>query len=178
MGARGLGASTIYFDQLRVPRQNVLGEKGEGYQILLDGASLERLALATGCLGVGQGALALSVDYARERIAYGKPIAEMPTIQWMLAEMDCKVQASRWLTYRTAYLKDEGQSIAAESAEAKLFCSQAVVDVVRMAMQIHGAYGTERQMAIERLYRDAKMTEIIVGVSEIQRAVIAYSLLK
>ena len=178
MGARGLGASTIYLDQLRVPRQNVLGEKGEGYQILLDGASLERLALATGCLGVGQGALALSVDYARERIAYGKPIAEMPTIQWMLAEMDCKVQASRWLTYRTAYLKDEGQSIAAESAEAKLFCSQAVVDVVRMAMQIHGAYGTERQMAIERLYRDAKMTEIIVGVSEIQRAIIAASLLK
>ena len=177
MGARGLGASTIYFDSLHVPIENLLGRKGEGYQILLDGASLERLALATSCVGVGQQALDLSIRYAKERLAYGNPIAEMPTIQGLLAEMDCRIQASRWLTYRTAFLRDQGKPIFRESAEAKLFCSQAVVDIARMAMQIHGAYGTERQMPIERLYRDAKMTELIVGVSEIQRAIIASSLL-
>lgn len=178
MGARGIGSSTIYLTDVCVPEENILGEKGKGYQILLEGVGMERLAVAMGCLGVGQQALDLSVQYAKQRIAYAKPIAEMPTIQWLLAEMDCKLQACRWLTYRTAYLKDQGMPILVESAEAKLFCSQVVVDIARMSVEVHGAYGTEKTLPVERLYRDAKMTEIIVGVSEIQRVIIATSLLR
>jgi butyryl-CoA dehydrogenase len=178
MGSRGLETSPIYLDNVRIPKENLLGEKRRGYQILLEGAGRERLSVAIGCLGMGQRALDLSIDYAKQRIAYGSPIAQMPTIQWHLAEMASRIEASRWLVYRTAFLRDQGENIQKESAIAKLFCSQMVVDVTRMAMQIHGAYGTERKLPIERLYRDAKMTEIIVGVSEIQRVLIAAYLLQ
>lgn len=178
MGARGLGTSTIYLNDVRVPKQNMLGPQGKGYDILLEGASMERLAVATGSLGVGQAALDLSIDYAKQRLAYGRPIAELPTIHWLLAEMACRLEPSRWLTYQTAFLHDQGENIQAPSSVAKLFCSQMVVDITRMAMQIHGAYGTEKTMPMERLYRDAKMLEIIVGVSEIQRVIIAHSLLR
>ncbi|MDY6834275.1 MAG: acyl-CoA dehydrogenase family protein [Chloroflexota bacterium] len=178
MGARGMGSSTIYLNDVKVPGTALLGSKGRGYQILLEGVGLERLAVAIGCLGVGQQAVDLSVGYAKQRLAYGEPIGNLPTIQWLLAEMQCRLQASRWMTYRTAFLRDQGEPIIVESAEAKLFCSQAVVDIARMALEVHGAYGTERTLPVERLYRDAKMTEIIVGVSEIQRVLIASSLLK
>ncbi|MBE0416057.1 MAG: acyl-CoA dehydrogenase, partial [Dehalococcoidia bacterium] len=128
-------------------------------------------------VGVGQGALELSLNYAQERKAYGKPISDLLTIKWLLAEMASRVEASRWLTYRTAFLRDQGADIGKESAIAKLFASQAVVDVTRMAMQVHGAYGYMKDMEIERLYRDAKLTEIYEGVSEIQRVIIADRLL-
>ena len=102
----------------------------------------------------------------------------MPTIQWLLAEMNSKIEAGRWLTYRTAFLLNQGEDVKHESAVAKLFCSQMAVEVTRMAMQVHGSYGTTQDLPIERLYRDAKMTEVYVGVSEIQRAIIARNLLR
>jgi alkylation response protein AidB-like acyl-CoA dehydrogenase len=173
-----LGTSVIYLNDVRVPQQNLLGEKGKGYQILLEGASMERLAVATGCLGVGQAALDYSIDYAKQRLAYGRPIAALPTIPWLLAEMACRLEPSRWLTYQTAFLRDQGEDIQNQSALTKLFCSQMVVEITRMAVQIHGAYGTEKSLPVERLYRDAKMLEIIVGGSEIQRVIVAASLLK
>jgi len=177
MGARGLGASPLYLNEVRVPKENLLGEKGKGYHLLLEGASMERLSVAIGSLGVAQAALELSIDYAQQRTAYERPIAQMPTIQWPLAEMASRLEASRWLVYRTAFLRDQSKSIQWETAVAKLFASQMAVDVTRMAMQIHGAYGTEKTLPVERLYRDAKMAEIIVGVSEIQRVIIAAQLL-
>jgi len=119
-----------------------------------------------------------SLDYAQERKAYGKSIAHLDTIKWLLAEMVSRVEASRWLTYRTAFMRDQGANIEKESAIAKLFTSQAAVDITRMAMQVHGAYGYMKDMEIERLYRDAKLTEIYEEVSEIQRVIIADSLFK
>jgi len=173
MGARGLGTSVVYLDDVYVPQQNLIGEEGQGFSILLEAISLERLSVAVQAIGVAQSALELSIDYARQRKVLGKPIARLPTIQWHLAEMATRIEAGRWLAYRTAFLRDQNLDIRYESAVAKLFASQAAVEVTRMAMQVTGAYGTMKTMPVERLYRDAKMTEIYVGISEIQRHIIA-----
>jgi butyryl-CoA dehydrogenase len=178
MGVRGLGPAVIYLDEIRLPQGNLLGDKTKGYEIMLEAVSVSKLGVAAQALGIGQGALDLSLDYAQERKAYGESIAHLDTIKWLLAEMVSRVEASRWLTYRTAFLKDQGANIEKESSIVKLFTSQAAVDITRMAMQVHGAYGYMKDMEIERLYRDAKLTEIYEGVSEIQRVTIADALLK
>lgn len=178
LGVRGLCPAVIYLDDVRVPKENLLGKPATGYEIMLEAISVGKLAVAAEAVGVGQGALELSLNYARDRKAYGNPIAELLSIKWLLAEMASRVEASRWLTYQTASLRDQGVSITKESAMAKLFASQAAVDVTRMAMQVHGAYGYMKDMEIERLYRDAKLTEIYEGVSEIQRVIIADHLLR
>jgi len=178
MGLRGLGASVVYFDQVRIPRENILGRGGDGFNIMLEAISMERIGVAAQAVGVSQSALDLSVEYAKERVAYEKPIAEMPTIQWLLSEMASRIEAGRWLTYRTAFLRDHGEDVRAASARAKLFCSGMAVEATRMAMQVHGSYGTMKTLPIERLYRDAKMTELYVGVSEIQRIIVARDLLR
>ena len=178
MGVRGLSPSVIYLDDVRVPEKNLLGEPATGYKVMLEAISVGKLAVAAEAVGVGQGALDLSINYARDRKAYGNPIAELLSTKWLLAEMASRVEASRWLTYRTAFLRDQGVSIMKESAMAKFFASQAAGDVTRMAMQVHGAYGYMKDMEIERLYRDAKLTEIYEGVSEVQRVIIADHLLR
>ena len=178
IGLRGFGACAVYLDNVRVPAGNLLGERGRGFDIMLEAISVERVGVAAQAAGVAQGALDLSVEYSKGRVAYGKPISGMPTIQWLLAEMASRLEAGRWLTYRTAFLRDKGRGIRNESAVAKLFCSQMAVEVTRMAMQVHGAYGTMKSLPVERLYRDAKMTEVYVGVSEIQRAIIASDLIR
>jgi butyryl-CoA dehydrogenase len=177
LGLRGVGTSVVYLDGIRVPKENLLGDKGAGYEIMLEAISVERVGVAAQGVGVAQAALDLSVDYAKQRTAYARPIAEMPTIQWILAEMASRIEAGRWLAYRTAFLRHQGEDVRNDSAVAKLFCSQMAVEVTRMAMQVHGSYGTMKTLPIERLYRDAKMTELYVGVSEIQRAIIARHLL-
>ena len=178
LGLRGLGTSVVYLDGVRIPKENLIGKKGSGYEIMLEAISLERVGVAAQGVGLAQAALDLALDYARQRTAYGRPIAEMATIQWLLAEVASRVEAGRWLIYRTAFVRDQGKEIRSESAMAKLFCSQVAVEVTRMAMQVHGAYGTMKSLPIERLYRDAKMTELYVGVSEIQRVIIASHLLR
>ena len=178
LGVRGLAPTVIYLDDVRVPKRNLLGEKAKGYGIMLEAISVGKLGVAAEAVGLGQGALEMSLNYARERKAYGQPIADLLSIKWLLAEMASRVEASRWLTYRTAFVRDQGADIMMEAAIAKLFASQAAVDVTRMAMQVHGAYGYMKDMEIERLYRDAKLTEIYEGVSEIQRVIIADRLLR
>ncbi len=178
MGVRGLGTSVIYLDDVYVPEQNRLGEEGQGFAILLEAISLGRFGVAVGGIAVAQAALELSLDYARQRKAMGKPLTKLPTIQWHLAEMASRIEAGRWLVYRTAFLREQGLDIKYESSVAKLFASQVAVDVTRMAMQICGSYGTMKAMPLERLYRDAKMTEIYVGISEIQRSIIANHLIQ
>jgi len=178
MGARGFCPCVIYLDDVRVPRKNIVGEKSNGYNILLESVSVGKLAISAEAVGVAQEALDLSMAYARERTAYDKPIANLASIKGLLSEMYTRVEAARLMTYKTAATRDEGRSILKESATSKLFCSQAVVDVTRMAMQVHGAYGYMTDMPVERLYRDAKLTEIYEGVSEIQRIIIANHLLK
>ncbi len=177
MGLRGLGTSVVYLDGVYVPQENLIGKEGQGFDILLEAISVERLSVAVQGVGVAQNALELSLDYARERKAMGRPIAKMQAIQQQLAEMAARIEAARWLVYRTAFLRDQGQSIQYESSMAKLFASQVAVDVTRMAMQIHGAYGTMKSLPVERLYRDAKMTEIYVGISEVHRSIIANRLI-
>lgn len=177
LGLRGMGTSVVYLDEIRVPRENLLGEKGNGYEIMLEAISVERVGVAAQGVGVSQAALDLSIDYAKHRMAYGKPIANMATIQWHLSEMASRIEAGRWLAYRTAFLLNQGEDVRNDSAIAKLFCSQMAVEVTRMGMQVHGSYGTMKTLPIERLYRDAKMTEVYVGVSEIQRAIIARHLI-
>jgi alkylation response protein AidB-like acyl-CoA dehydrogenase len=178
MGLRGLGTSVVYLDDVHVPQQNLLGEEGQGFDILLEAISLGRLGVAVEGVAVAQAALELSLDYAKQKKALGRPIAKLPAIQWHLAEMASRIEAGRWLVYRTAFLRDQGADIKYESSVAKLFASQMAVDVARMAMQVHGSYGTMKTMEIERLYRDAKMTEMYVGISEIQRNIIAEHLIE
>ncbi len=177
MGLRGLETSAVYLDDVFVPQQNLIGEEGQGFGILLEVMSMARLGVAIESVAVAQAALELSLDYARQRKVRGKPIAKLPTIQWHLAEMASRIEAGRWLAYRTAFLRDQGLDIRYESSVAKLFASQVAVEVTRMAMQVHGSYGTMKTMPVERLYRDAKMTEIYVGISEIQRNIIATHLI-
>jgi alkylation response protein AidB-like acyl-CoA dehydrogenase len=177
MGLRGLGTSVVYLDDVYVPEENLLGGEGQGFSILLEAISVERLSVAVQGVGVAQAALNLSLDYARQRKAQGRPIARMSSIQWHLAEMAARIEAARWLAYRTAFLRDQGQSIQYEASLAKLFASQVAVEVTRMAMQVHGSYGTMKSLPVERLYRDAKMTEIYVGVSEVHRSIIAHHLI-
>ena len=178
MGARGLCPSVVYMDDVRIPKKNLVGKKSDGYNILLESMSIGKLVTAAEAVGVAQEALDLSLAYARERTAYEKPIGDLLSIKWLLADMHVRIEASRLLAYEAAALRDEGRSIMKESATAKLFASQSAVDVTRMAMQVHGAYGYMSDMPVERLYRDAKLTEIYEGVSEIQRTIIANNLLR
>ena len=178
MGIRGLGTSIVNLDDVFVPEENLIGNPAQGFDILLEAISVERMSVAMQGVAVAQAALELSLEYARQRQARGKPISKMQTIQQTLAEMASRIEAARWLVYRTAFLRDQGQSIQYESSMAKLFASQVAVDVTRMAMQIHGSYGTMKSLPMERLYRDAKMTEIYVGISEVHRSIIANRLLQ
>lgn len=178
LGLRGLGTSIVNLDDVYVPGENLIGEEGQGFEILLEAISIERMSVAMQGVAVAQAALELSRDYARQRKARGIPINRMQSIQQMLAEMAARTEAARWLVYRTAFLRDKGQSIQYESSMAKLFASQTAVEVTRMAMQVHGSYGTMKSMPVERLYRDAKMTEIYVGISEVHRSIIANRLIR
>ncbi|MBA7576420.1 MAG: acyl-CoA dehydrogenase [Dehalococcoidia bacterium] len=178
MGLKGLGTSVVYLDDVRVPQENLLGEEGQGFDILREAISLGRLGAAVEGVAVAQAALDISIDYAKQRKALGKPISKLPAIQWHLAEMDSRIEAARLLVYRAAFVRDQGLDIKYESSLAKLFTSRIAVEVTGMAMQVGGSYGTMTTMPLERLYRDAKMTEIYVGISEIQRNIIAERLIE
>jgi alkylation response protein AidB-like acyl-CoA dehydrogenase len=168
----------VYLDDVLVPQENLLGEEGQGFDILREAISLGRLGVIVEAVAVAQAALDIAIDYAGQRKASGKPIAKLPAVQWHLAEMASRIEAGRLLAYRTAFLRDQGADIKYESSLAKLFTSQMAVEVTRMAMQVCGSYGTMTSMSLERLYRDAKMTEIYVGISEIQRNIIAERLIE
>ena len=177
MGIRGLGTSVVYLDDVYVPRENLIGKEGQGFDILLEAISTERMSVAMQGVAIAQVALDLSLDYARQRKALGRPIAKMQAIQQQLAEMAAGIEAARWLVYHTAFLRDQGRSIQYESSMAKLFASRVAVEVTSMAMQVHGSYGTMKSLPVERLYRDAKMTEIYVGSSEVHRTIVANRLI-
>jgi alkylation response protein AidB-like acyl-CoA dehydrogenase len=177
MGLRGAGTSPVYLDDVKVPQENLVGQEGAGFEVLLEAISVERLWVGVQALGIAQAALETALSYAKQRKAMGKPITRLLTIQWHLAEMATQIEATRWLAYRTAFVRDQGQSIRYESSMIKLFASQAAVEVTRMGMQVTGAYGAMKTMPIERLYRDAKMTEIYVGIAEVQRVIIANTLI-
>jgi alkylation response protein AidB-like acyl-CoA dehydrogenase len=177
MGLRGAGVCEVFLDDVKLPAANRLRGDGEGFDVLLDAISLERIGVSLQAVGLCQETLDMALEYAKNRVAVGKPIAKLPTIQWLIAEMQVNLEAARWMAYHAAYIRDRGESIRVESAKAKLFATQAAVAVTGMGMQVHGAYGTIQDVNLERLYRDARMTQIYVGNAEIMRVIVASSLL-
>jgi butyryl-CoA dehydrogenase len=178
IGIRGFGTSIVNLDDFFVPEENLLGNPGDGFPILLETISIERMSVAIQAVAIADAALELSIDYAKQRIAQGKPIARMQAVQQMLAEMKARTEAARLLAYRTASIRDQGKSIQYDGSMAKVLASSVAVEVTRMAMQIHGSFGAMKTLPIERLYRDAKMTEMYVGTSEVHRSIVANKLIR
>jgi butyryl-CoA dehydrogenase len=177
MGICGADTAELIFEDCKVPVENRLGEEGQGYKIFLSTLDGGRISIGSMALGIAQGALEESIKYARERKQFGRPIGKFGAIRDMIAEMATQVHASRLLVYDAAMAKDRGENIIKEAAMAKLYASEAAMNVTRMAIQIHGGYGYMKEYDVERFYRDAKITVIGEGTSEIQRYVIGRELL-
>jgi butyryl-CoA dehydrogenase len=178
LGIRGSSTPPLYFSDCRVPRDALLGKEGDGFKIAMQTLDGGRIGIAAQALGIAQAALDASVAYAKERVQFGKPIAANQAIQWMIADMATAVDAARLLVYRAAWCVDIGRDYGTEGAMAKLFASEAATRVADRAIQIHGGYGYTESYPVERNYRDAKITEIYEGTSEVQRMVIARSYLR
>jgi acyl-CoA dehydrogenase len=178
MGQRGSSTVTLSFEGVRLGDEYRLGEVGEGFKIAMATLDRGRLALGANCLGCAREAHALSVSYANQREVFGKPLSHQQAIQWMLADNATELYAMESLVYRTAYMCDHGEPFGRESAIVKLYCSEALGRIVDRAVQIHGGMGYSADFVIEKLYRDARVTRIYEGTSEIQRIVIARDVLQ
>lgn len=179
MGMRAATTGRLWFENLRVPKENLLGEVGKGFRIAMNTLDGARVGVAAQGLGVAQRALDESIDYAKKRICFGSPIGKFQAIQWMIADMATQVEAARLLTYKAAQLQEKGEKFTIEASQAKLYCSEAAKFCVDRAMQIHAGYGYIGEFSmIEKLYRDQRIMEIYEGTSEVQRMVIAGSYLR
>ena len=178
LGIRGSSTPPLYFSDCRIPKDALLGEEGTGFKIAMQTLDGGRIGIAAQALGIAQAALDASVAYAKERVQFGKPIATLQAIQWMIADMATEIDAARLLVYRAASCVDNGRPYSTEGAMAKLFASETATRVAGKAIQIHGGYGYTESYPVERNYRDAKITEIYEGTSEVQRMVIARSCLR
>ena len=178
MGLHGVGTGELVFDDCRIPRTALLGSERGGFKRAMESLNIGRVGIAAQALGVAQAALDAALAYAKTRVAFGRPIAELQAIQFMLADMSAQVEGVRLLVRRAAFLKERGRSIARAAAEAKLMAAETAVKVAHDALQIHGASGYVSDFPIERLYRDARVYPIFEGTSQIQRLVIARQLLR
>lgn len=177
LGMRSSDTSSLVFENVSVPKQNLLGREGEGFIQALQILDGGRITIAALSLGLAEAALEHSIRYAFERKQFGQPIAEFQATQFKFAELSTKIEAARLLTYKAAWLKDKGEPHTLEAAQAKLFASELAVRAAEEAVQIHGGYGYIKEFPVEKLYRDAKLLTIGEGTSEIQRIVIARQLL-
>lgn len=178
LGIRGSSTSSIILEDCRIPASRIIGEEGQGFYIAMNTLDYGRIGIATQALGISQAALDYGVKYAGEREAFGKTINGFQAIQWMIADMSTRVEASRLLTYKAAQMKDQDLNCTLEAAQAKLYSSETSNFVCNKAVQIHGGYGYSREYPVERLLRDARITEIYEGTSEIQRLVISRNVIK
>jgi alkylation response protein AidB-like acyl-CoA dehydrogenase len=178
LGIRSSDTVSLTFENVRVPKENMIGEEGFGFKFAMMTLEGGRIGIASQALGIAQGCLDASVNYSKQRKAFGKPISELQTIQFKLADMATDIEAARLLTYQAAVLKESGQPYAKQAAMAKLWASKTAVKSALEAIQIHGGYGYVREYNVERYLRDAKITEIYEGTSEIQHIVISRALLK
>jgi butyryl-CoA dehydrogenase len=179
LGINASKTSELIFEDMEVPKENLLGKEGEGFKIALATLDGGRIGIAAQAVGIAQAALDECIEYSKQRQQFGRPIAKFQAIQWMIADMGTRIEAARWLVLNAAYQKDHGSGrYSMEAAMAKLFASETAMDVVIKAVQIHGGYGYTKEYTVERLFRDAKITEIYEGTSEVQRMVIAGSLLR
>ena len=173
LGVRASATCEIHYDNYLCPLENRLGEEGEGFKIAMTVLDSGRIGIAAQALGIAGGAYEASLKYAREREAFGQAIGQFQGIQWKLADMKCRLEASRLLIYQAALAKEAGARFTTEAAIAKLFASETAMFCAHQAVQIHAGMGYSKEMPIERYFRDAKITEIYEGTSEIQRMVIA-----
>jgi butyryl-CoA dehydrogenase len=177
LGIRGSYTSVFAFNDCRVPAENLLGSEGQGFKIAMEMLNGGRIGIAAQALGIAEGAFERALAYSKERKQFGHPISELQAIQFKLADMYTRIETSKLLVYRSAWLKDNGKPFAAESAMSKLHASETAMYVTREAVQIHGGYGYVTEYEVERMYRDAKITEIYEGTSEVQRLIISRALL-
>ncbi|WP_212775237.1 acyl-CoA dehydrogenase [Polycladomyces abyssicola] len=178
LGIRSSPTLEILFDNCRIPVENRLGEEGEGFKIAMKTLDGGRNGIAAQAVGIAQGALDAALAYAKERVQFGQPIAKLQAIQFKLADMATKIEAARLLTYQAAWLESQGLPYGKASAMAKMFAADVAMEVTTEAVQVFGGYGYTREYPVERMMRDAKITQIYEGTNEIQRVVIANHLLK
>lgn len=178
LGIRGSATCELIFDNCRIPKENLLGKEGIGFKIAMKTLDGGRIGIAAQALGIAQGALDETIHYVKERKQFGRSIANFQNTQFQLANMAAKIESSRLLVYKAAYNKDKGIPYSYEAAMAKLVASETAMEVTTKAIQLHGGYGYTREYPVERMMRDAKITEIYEGTSEVQRMVIAAELLK
>lgn len=172
-GRGGIETVDVYFEDMRIPKGNILGDKGKGLEVLLYWIATEKVEQCSACVGMAQAALDEAVRYAKMRIVKGKPISTMQGIQWMLADIYTKVEAARWLTYRSGFLHDRmDANWMIEAAAAKLFIIPTVLEAADIARQVHGAYGYSKEFKIERIYRAIAGATGIATSLEINRSIV------
>ena len=177
MGIHGSETAELIFDQCRVPKENLVGKEGAGFKMAMNALDGARIGVAAQALGIAEGALDESVKYMSERVQFGNPIKALQGLQWYIADMATKTECAKWMIYYAAYLKSTGQPHTKEAAIAKLNASENARFVTNLALQIHGGYGYMKDYPLERMYRDAKITEIYEGTSEIHKVVISRAVL-
>ena len=178
LGIRGSSTPPLYFADCHIPRDALLGGEGNGFKVAMQTLDGGRIGIGAQALGIAQSALDAAVAYAKERVQFGKPIASLEAIQWMIADMATEIDAARLLVYRAGACIDHGLPYSTEGAMAKLFASETATRVAGKAIQIHGGYGYTESYPVERHWRDAKITEIYEGTSEVQRLVISRASLR
>lgn len=178
MGIHGSSTYELVFNNCKVPKENLLGEVGKGFKIAMHTLDGGRIGIAAQALGIAQGALDRTVKYVKERKQFGRSLDKFQNTQFQLADMDARIQAARLLVYRAAWLKDNGENYTVAAATAKLIASETAMDVTTKCVQLHGGYGYTQEYEVERMMRDAKITEIYEGTSEVMRMVIAGNLLR
>ena len=178
LGIKGSSTCELIFENCKVPKENLLGKEGQGFKIAMKTLDGGRIGIAAQALGIAQGAIDETVSYVKERRQFGKPIAYFQNTQFQIADMSTKAEAARLLVYKAAKAKDRGGVYSLEAAMAKLYASETAMEVTTKAVQLHGGYGYTREYPVERMMRDAKITEIYEGTSEVQRMVISANVLK
>ena len=178
LGIRASSTTELIFENCIVPKENLIGREGNGFGIAMKTLDGGRIGIAAQALGIAEGALDEAIKYMKERKQFGRPIAAFQGLQWMVAEMSTKIEAARFLVYKAAWLKENKQPYSVDAARAKLYAAEVAMDVTTKAVQLFGGYGYTKEYPMERMMRDAKITEIYEGTSEVQKMVISGSLLK
>ena len=178
LGIRASSTTELIFENCIVPKENLIGREGKGFGIAMKTLDGGRIGIAAQALGIAEGALEEAIKYMKERKQFGRPISAFQGLQWMVAEMSTKIEAARFLVYKAAWLKENKQPYSVDAARAKLYAAEVAMDVTTKAVQLFGGYGYTKEYPMERMMRDAKITEIYEGTSEVQKMVISGSLLK
>ncbi|MBR5949211.1 MAG: acyl-CoA dehydrogenase [Clostridia bacterium] len=178
MGIRASSTTELIFEDCIISKENLLGEENKGFKIAMTTLDGGRIGVAAQALGIAEGAFEETLRYMKERVQFGKPLSSFQGLQWMMADMKCEIESAKLLLYRAARIKDSGKPYSVDAAMAKLRCAETAMDVTTKCVQLHGGYGYSREYPLERMMRDAKITEIYEGTSQVQKMVITGQLFK